>query len=152
MMKWVSSPNINLVNQNLQNQGVHQPQCTCMLCQYTHRDTSSSLKRISKPKRSPCQKYMSRTISRVTGLKCANKISEPNKDDDTQSSISLFTRKPKKNKTHKAIEKSKFNSLPSMFRKKVKRWESLQAKSILPIYRCLHIIFFRYVVLNVLDK
>jgi len=63
---------------------------------------------------------MSRTISRVTGLKCANKISEPNKDDDTQSSISLFARKPKKNKTHKPIEKSKFNSLPSMFRKKVK--------------------------------
>ena len=125
-MKWVSSPNINLVNQTLQNQGVHQPQCTCMLCQYTHRDASSSLKRISKPKRSPCQKYMSRTISRVTGLKCANKISEPNKDDDTQSSISLFQRKPKKSKMQKTFEKSKFNSLPSMFRKKLKRCDMIE--------------------------
>jgi len=65
---------------------------------------------------------MSRTISRVTGLKCANKISEPNKDDDTQSSISLFQRKPKKSKMQKTFEKSKFNSLPSMFRKKLKRY------------------------------
>ena len=129
-MKWVSSPNVNLVNQASVNHGLHphhpNPQCTCMLCQYTHRDASSSLKRISKPKRSPCQKYMSRTLSRVTGLKCANKISEPFKDDDTQSSISIFTRKPKKLKTCKTFDKSKFNSLPSMFRKKVKRYEEMK--------------------------
>ena len=129
-MKWVSSPNINQVNQSQANRSVHphhpNPQCTCMLCQFTHMDASSSLKRISKEKKSPCQKYMSRTLSRVTGLKCANKISDPFKDDDTQSSISIFTRKPKKQKTCKTFDKSKFNSLPSMFRKKRKRYEDMK--------------------------
>ena len=128
-MKWVSSPNINLVNQPPANHRLHphhaNPQCTCILCQYTHVDASSSLKRISKQRKSPCQKYMSRTLSRVTGLKCANRISEPVKDDDTQSTISFFTRKPKKNKPSKNFEKSKFNSLPSMFRKKIKRYANI---------------------------
>ena len=64
---------------------------------------------------------MSRTISRVTGIKCANKISEPIKDDDAQSSISMFTKKPKKVKPTKSGERFKFNSLPNMFRKKQKR-------------------------------
>merc|ERR1712066_611459 len=106
MMKWVSSPNIN------------QPQshshCTCLLCQFSARDHTSTLKKTSKHRKAPCEKYMSRTLNRSTGGRLARKLdSDRDKTGDNCSIMSFNVSKSLK---------SRFNSLPNIFRKKHNRY------------------------------
>ena len=108
-MKWVSSPNIHVMNQYGQHgDGTSQGSCVCVLCQYTAADTRTVRKKHKKS--SPCEKYLSKTISKAYGMGINVRRNKKDNSVPVKSENKYFD---------KSGGKSKFNSLPSLFRKKL---------------------------------